>query len=105
MTMTGWDGWSVLLLSAALVYGIRFFGLRLWDYSGLFLNIGGIICLRSVLSFAVLALVFHYVIEPAAYGVFGKIDRRIVLAAALALAALFVSDCVLSALFRTPITY
>ncbi len=27
MTMTGWDGWSVLLLSAALVYGIRFFGL------------------------------------------------------------------------------
>lgn len=85
--------------------GIRFFGLRLWDYRGLFLNIGGIICLRSVLSFAVLALVFHYVIEPAAYGVFGKIDRRIVLAAALALAALFVSDCVLSALFRTPITY
>ena len=58
-----------------------------------------------MLSFAVLALVFHYVIEPAAYGVFGKIDRRIVLAAALVLAALFVSDCVLSALFRTPITY
>ena len=52
-----------------------------------------------------LALVFHYVIEPAAYSVFGKIDRRIVLAAALVLAALFVSDCVLSALFRTPITY
>ena len=85
--------------------GIRFFGLRLWDYRGLFLNIGGIICLRSVLSFAVLALVFHYVIEPAAYGVFGKIDRRIVIAAALVLAALFISDCVLSALFRTPITY
>lgn len=27
MTMAGWDGWAVLLLSAALVYGIRFFGL------------------------------------------------------------------------------
>ena len=27
MTMTGWDAWAVLLLSAALVYGIRFFGL------------------------------------------------------------------------------
>ncbi len=85
--------------------GIRFFGLRLWDYRGLFLNIGGIICLRSVLSFAVLGLVFHYVIEPGACRAFGKIDRRIVLAGALVLAALFISDCVLSALFRTPITY
>lgn len=40
--------------------GIRYFGLRLWDYRGLFLNLNGIICLRSVLSFALMGLVFHY---------------------------------------------
>lgn len=42
------------------------FGLRLWDYRGELGNIGGIVCLRSVISFAVLGLVFHYMIEPAA---------------------------------------
>ena len=40
--------------------GIRFFDLRLWDYRGLFLNIDGIICFRSVVSFAVMGLIFHY---------------------------------------------
>ena len=34
--------------------GIHLFGMRLWDYRGLFLNIDGIICFRSVVSFAVM---------------------------------------------------
>lgn len=46
--------------------GILFFGIRLWDYRGLFMNIGGIICLRSLLSFAVMGMVFHYLLEPTA---------------------------------------
>ena len=44
--------------------GIQYFGLRLWDYSHLFLNINGIVCFRSVMSFGIMGLVFHYVLEP-----------------------------------------
>lgn len=35
-----------------------------WDYTGLFLNIDGQVCLRSVLSFAVGGLGLIYLIEP-----------------------------------------
>lgn len=46
--------------------GIHYFGLRLWDYRGLFLNLNGIICFRSIVSFAIMGLAFHYLIEPVA---------------------------------------
>ena len=85
--------------------GIRFFGMRLWDYRGMFLNIGGIICLRSVLSFAVMGMVFHYLLEPAAERMVKKANRNIVYIACLSLLTLFLADCLFSALFRTPITY
>ena len=85
--------------------GIHWFGLRLWDYSGLLLNLDGIVCLRSVVSFGFLGLGFHYLAEPAAEGLFHKIHLQKVSLACGALAALFLADCVLSFLFRTPITY
>ena len=85
--------------------GIRLFGMRLWDYRGMFLNIGGIICLRSVLSFAVMGMVFHYLLEPAAERMVKKANRNIVYIACLSLLTLFLADCLFSALFRTPITY
>ena len=85
--------------------GIRYFGLRLWDYSGLFLNINGIICFRSVVSFGILGLVFHYLLEPVGDKMYHKLPNSAIRTACLALAALFIADCILSALFRTPITY
>ena len=85
--------------------GIRFFGLRLWDYSGLFLNLGGIICFRSVVSFGVLGLVFLYLLEPIGEKLFRKTPAGIIKAICIALVVLFLTDCILSFLFRTPITY
>lgn len=85
--------------------GIYLFDMRLWDYRGLFLNINGIICFRSIASFAVMGMVFHYLLEPAGERMVGKIPPRILQTVCLALLALFLTDCVLSALFRTPITY
>lgn len=38
-----------------------------WDYTGLFMNINGYVCLRSVLNFGVLALILLYLIEPLIY--------------------------------------
>lgn len=37
---------------------------RWWDYTGLFFNINGHVCLRSVLSFSVGGLALIYLIEP-----------------------------------------
>lgn len=84
---------------------LRLFGMRLWDYRGLFLNVDGIICFRSVASFAVLGLVFHYLIEPAAERLVRRKSRGAVYGGCLILALLLLTDCVFSAVFRTPITY
>ena len=35
---------------------------RWWDYTGLFLNIDGYVCLRSLLTFAIAALLLIYII-------------------------------------------
>ena len=43
---------------------LNIFGIKLWDYTGLFLNINGYVCLRSVLSFGVGALLLFYIAEP-----------------------------------------
>lgn len=85
--------------------GIYVFGLRLWDYRGLLLNLDGIICLASVVCFAVMGLVFHYFLEPAMERMVRRIRPSALRLTCLVLLLLFVFDCILSALFRTPITY
>ena len=85
--------------------GIRFLGMRLWDYRGMFLNIGGIVCFRSVVSFGLLGLFFHYGLEPFARKKFQCFRFSRVLSVCGVLAAVFASDVVCSLLFRTPITY
>ena len=92
-----------LVIGSAAIY---IFGLRLWDYSGLFLNIKGIVCFRSVVSFAVLGVLFHYLIEPLSKKFYTKIEnKKPIYVIALILLIVFVIDCILSAVFRTPITY
>lgn len=85
--------------------GIHLFGLRLWDYRGLFLNISGIICFRSVISFGIMGLAFHYFLEPMGEKLYAKMPAFIIRAVCLALVMLLFIDSVLSFLFRTPITY
>lgn len=84
---------------------IKLFGLRLWDYHGLFLNIGGIICLRSVVSFGIMGLLFHYILEPIGKRLYDKVPFAIIKLICLVFLLLLLIDCVLSFLFRTPITY
>lgn len=85
--------------------GIQFYGMRLWDYRGLFLNLNGIICLRSVMNFAVMGLVFHYILEPITERLVWKLSYQRLRTVCLVLLLTFFMDCVLSILFRTPITY
>ena len=85
--------------------GLRLFGMRLWDYRGLFLDPNGIICFRSVVSFAVMGMAFLYLLEPAAERVMKTANRETVRVLCPALLLLFLADRILSALFPTPITY
>ena len=87
------------------VVGIHLFGMRLWDYRGLLWNLDGIICLRSVMSFALMGLVFHYLLEPEAERMVSKMHPKTVHVVCLVLLLLFLVDCFFSTLFRTPITY
>lgn len=40
------------------------FGMRLWDYREEFIQFDRIVCLRSVVTFGVCGLLFHYLVEP-----------------------------------------
>ena len=82
------------------------FKLRLWDYRGLFLSDPqGMVCFRSTVSFAVLGVLFHYLIEPLAQKLYKKLPKKAVYITAAIILGIFVIDIVLSALMRTPITY
>lgn len=85
--------------------GIHLFGMRLWDYRGLFLNIGGIICFSSVISFGIMGLVFHYYLEPIGEKIYQKTPFNILKTVCALLIVLLFIDCIMSFLFRTPITY
>lgn len=85
--------------------GIHLFGMRLWDYRGLFLNINGIICFRSVVSFGIMGLAFHYVLEPMGERLYAKTPAVIIKTFCFMLVVLLFIDCIMSFLFRTPITY
>lgn len=85
--------------------GIHLFGLRLWDYRDMPMNIDGIVCLGSVACFGILGLAFHYLLEPAGEKLLAKVDGGVLPPVCLGLLALFVTDCIFSFLFRTPITY
>lgn len=90
------------LVGRAYIY---YFGLRLWDYRGLFWNLDGLVCLRSVAVFGCMGLAFHYWIEPAARKLYARAADKTIRITCLGLADLFLLDCVLSLLFRMPITY
>lgn len=85
--------------------GINLFHIRLWDYRNLFLNIGGIICFRSVVSFGLLGLFFHYVLEPLSNRLYKRLNPAVIHTVCAGIAAVFIIDCIISAIFRTPISY
>ena len=85
--------------------GIHYFGLRLWDYRGLFLNLNGIVCFRSVVSFGVLGTVFLYVLESISNQNYQKWNPYMILGVSSILIALFLLDCLFSFLLRAPISY
>ena len=81
--------------------GLSLFHLRLWDYRGLFLNLGGIVCFRSVFRFGLLGLFFHYAVEPRTRKIFQKTAPAVLLEFAPS-SCLFFSPISFSAPYSEP---
>ena len=80
----------------------RIWHARWWDYTTAFMNIGGFVCLRSVLSFGVGALILIYIVDPAVSGITGKLSPRMRNSVSALLLALLIFDIVMTVLFRMP---
>jgi len=55
---------------------LEFFDKRLWNYNNEFLNIKGIICAKSVLSFGLFSLLLIYVILPILFKIVKKVPEK-----------------------------
>ena len=69
--------------------------MRLWDYNveiWNWLNIGGYVCLRSVLFFGVSGLLLSYVVYPLLYYVTEPMEEKKVIALAALPSTLFILD-------------
>lgn len=86
---------------------LHIFNTKLWDYSGLFLNIQGFVCLRSVLTFAIGGLFLVYIIEPFLNKLLSqnKINKVLTTITTI-LTLLFILDIIISNILdRTPFLY
>lgn len=71
-----------------------------WDYDGLFLNIDGYVCLRSVLSFAVGGIFLIYFIEPLIVKFVNKFKKDRLIIYSYVIIFVFVIDLVFTLIFR-----
>lgn len=71
-----------------------------WDYTGLFLNINGYVCLRSVLTFAIGGLLLIYLIEPLIRKVMIKCEKFELNLTTCIIIATFLIDLMFTIMFR-----
>lgn len=99
-----------LFLSSALLSGILeyFTGLFLdkvlhkpmWDYSKMFLNIQGYVCLLGVVSFGIGGLILNYGFLPFFDKTFKSIDFKYTKYVTLAITILFIIDFIFSRMYK-----
>lgn len=99
-----------LFLSAALLSGVLeyFTGLFLdkvlhkpmWDYSGMFLNIQGYVCLLGVVSFGIGGLILNYGFLPFFDRVFNTINFKYTKYLTLSLTLIFIADFIISKMYK-----
>lgn len=88
-------------IAGALVYQI--YHEMWWDYTGLFLNINGYVCLRSVVSFAIGAMLLFYILDPIVCKKIMPINmenKKIILGTIL---CMIIADIILTLIFRHPL--
>ena len=88
------------LLSGYVMY--TFFNFRCWDYNTErlnFLNIGGFVCLRSVVFFGISSLLLMYIIVPFCYFLALKLNKKIFVVISIGLCSIFLFDELYNLLF------
>jgi len=100
----------IMLVTGILEYvigiiDIKVFNVKLWDYSNLPFNIQGVVCLRSVITFAIGGIALIYLIEPILEKILKKVNKNKLYIASIIFIIIFIIDIILSNLYRTPITY
>lgn len=95
-------------ISGYIMYNF-FGGFRCWDYNTEILNfgnIGGFVCLRSVLFFGISSLFLIYCIVPLCYYLASKMNKKVFLIFSISLCAIFLIDelynLVISRIFSLP---
>lgn len=73
---------------------------RWWDYTGLFLNIDGYVCFRSLFTFAIAALALIYVFVPLIDKLINKMGKKASFALSLTIGIIMIIDLILTLLFR-----
>lgn len=77
---------------------LKFFKIRLWDYEGKFLNIGGFVCFLSALCFAIGGLLVIYLLTPLINKIIKKFHNKIIRNILLIISLIFLSDVILTIL-------
>ena len=78
----------------------QIYHLRWWDYTGMFLNINGFICLRSLTVFACAGVVLVYFLLPRIKLILSKANKLYVDIIIIISAILMLSDSLISAFTR-----
>ncbi len=71
-----------------------------WDYTGLFFNIDGYVCLRSVLTFGIGGLILIYVIEPLMCKLSETISSKFYLTTSIVIIIMFVIDLTFTLVYK-----
>lgn len=103
--------WLVFLLSLVITGLLEYFsglaiykliGERFWDYNTEiwnFGNIGGFVCLRSVLFFGLSSFILMYVFNPIAYFLATKIPRKLMIVISIIVIAIVLGDEIYNLVF------
>ena len=100
----------ILFLLAMLITGIleyitgillwQIWQKRWWDYTGLFMNFQGYVCLRSVVTFGIGGLALIYVIEPLTIRLVASFKNKTVSYLCIGSALIMIIDLLITLLIR-----
>ena len=73
---------------------LKFLKKRLWDYTGYFLNINGLVCFLSAFCFAIGGLLIVYLIYPLVEKIYNKVNHKFLKIILTILSIVFLGDII-----------
>lgn len=73
---------------------LKFFKMRLWDYTGYFLNINGHVCFLSAFCFGVGGILLTYLIYPLIKKIYEKVNKNVLKIILSLITLIFLGDII-----------